>query len=167
MLKLNLGCGGFPLEGFINMDSRGDLSKIFEERHPGQFNIIDNWKWQDGLCFENDMVDAITESHSLMYLRPEEYFSAFLEIDRVLKPGRVFRITEDNCERPEEELKKDGLPWGNPASVTGPEMMRTELSRVFSSVILTDSVSTYFLDNSLIQENHGTFPRIFHMEVIK
>ena len=167
MNKLNLGCGGFPLEGFINMDSRGDLSEIFNKKHFGKFVILDNWRWQDGLLFKDNIVDAITESHSLMYLKVEEYQNVFREIYRVLKPGGVFRLTEDNCERPKEELLKDGLPWGNPASITGPKMMRSELLKEFDDVKIITSEVTHFSDNSLIQNNHGTFPRIFHLEVVK
>jgi len=105
MIKLNLGCGKFPLEGFVNMDSRGDLSKVFQKRDPGKFNIRDNWKWQDRLIYKDHTVEAITESHSLMYLKVEEYELVFCEMWRVLKLGGIFRITEDNCERPKEELE--------------------------------------------------------------
>ena len=167
MLKLNLGCGKFPLEGFLNMDYRRDLSRIFKERNPGEFVIVDNWTWQEGFAFEDNLIDAVTESHSLMFLKAEEYISAFLEVSRILKPGGVFRITEDNCEHSEEKLEELGLPWGNPASTTGPKMMMDKLTRVFVEVKLVSPEETAFYDNSLIQQFHGTPPRVFHMEAMK
>jgi len=166
MLKLNLGCGGFPLKGFLNFDSRGDLSNIFKERNE-EFLIIDNWKFQDGLFFKENSVNAITVSHALMYLKVEEYVYVFQEIHRILKPKGVFRVTEDSCERPEEELKQDNLPWGNPASVTGLTTMANELLKVFTLVEIITPEFTNFIDNSLIQQNHGTPPRVFHIEAIK
>ena len=169
MLKLNLGCGGFPLKGFVNMDSRGDIGNVIESRDPGEYIVVPEWKWQNGLIgFSDGVVDAITESHSLMYLLVEEYEAVFREIHRVLKNGGIFRITEDNCERPEEELKRDGLPWGNPASAVGPIEMEKELKKVFSFVENVDfGMKTNFKDSSLIQQFHGTPPRVFHIEAIK
>ena len=168
MLKLNLGSGGFPLKGFINMDIRGDIGNVIEKRDPGEYVIIPEWKWQDGLkMFSDGTIDAITESHSLMYLFIEEYNAAFREIHRVLKDGGIFRVTEDNCKRSKEELEKDGLPWGNPASAIGPIKMKKELEEVFSEVMDSSPEKTNFKDNTLIQQFHGTPPRVFHVEAIK
>lgn len=171
MLKLNLGCGKFPKEGFINLDIRGDLKRIFLDRYnkgTDIFYTIEQWDFRNGLKdYPDESVDAITESHALMYLKVEEYKILFEELYRVLKNKGIFRITEDNCERSKEELKLDGLPWGNPASVTGPLMMRNELNKVFSMVHDVSSDQTYFIDNSLIQQFHGTPPRVFHMEAMR
>jgi predicted SAM-dependent methyltransferase len=166
--KLNLGCGGFPKEEFINLDIRGDLDRIFRERDPHLHYIIKQWDLRSGLKdYQDNSIDAITESHTLMYLKVEEYNEIFKEIYRVLKIDGVLRITEDNCERPYEELKKDSLPWGNPDSVTGPRMMRKELSKVFVHIYDMQPEETMFIDKSLIQNLHGTPPRVFHIEAIK
>lgn len=171
MLKLNLGCGGKPKEGFINLDIRSDLKRIFLDRYnkgTDLFYTIEQWDFRNGLKdYPDESVDAITESHALMYLEVAEYENLFKEIYRVLKNKGVFRVTEDNCERSEEELRQDGLPWGQPASVTGPKMMRNELSKVFSTIYDVSSEQTYFFDNSLVQQFHGAPPRVFHMESIK
>lgn len=169
MIKLNLGCGGFPLKGFINMDSRSDLEEIFIKRHQNEgipLYIIKQWKWQDGLKdFETGSIEAITESHSLMYLKVEEYYAALLECYRVLKFGGIFRITEDNCET--SNCAEYGLPWGNPASITGPSMMRKELEKFKFTIYDIEENKSFFIDNSLIQQFHGTPPRVFHIESIK
>lgn len=169
MLKLNLGCGGFPLKGFINMDMRGDIGDVIESRDPNVYIVVPKWKWQNGLKgFSDGTVDAITESHSLMYLFIEEYEVVFREVCRVLRNGGIFRITEDNCERLSEELKRDNLPWGKPNSITGPKMMKHGLKKVFSSIEdVSFDIRGKFKDNSLIQQFHGTPPRVFHMEAIK
>jgi predicted SAM-dependent methyltransferase len=166
MVKLNLGCGKFPLKGFTNLDIRGDLAGKPEFQ---DCDFTGGWKWQEGLPnYEDNSVDAITESHSLMYCTVEEYPAVLAELKRVLVPGGVLRITEDNCEQSEELLEQFGLPWGNPDSKTGAKMMRRELERVgFEVHDMIKPKHTLFGDSSLIQQFHGTPPRVFHMEAIK
>jgi len=167
--KLNLGSGGFPEPGFINMDARGDLEKIFDERHDKEgtpWLAHGVWRWQDGLVeFQDNSVEAITVSHSLMYLRVDEYEKALKECHRVLRPGHIMRITEDNCEYP--DCAQFGLPWGNPASNTGPAMMRRELESVGFTVVDMGPSETHYKNKSLIQQKHGTPPRVFHVEAVK
>lgn len=169
MLKLNLGCGGFPLKGFINMDIRGDIGDVIESRNPNVYIVVPEWKWQDGLKgFSDGIVDAITESHSLMYLSVKEYETVFREIYRVLRSGGIFRITEDNCERSSEDLKKDNLPWGKPNSITGSKMMEKNLKFLpWTEVRETGRFESSFKDITLIQQFHGVPPRVFHIEAIK
>lgn len=164
-MKLNLGCGKFPLKDFINLDCRNDLFEIFSAM--GTYYDIRVWKYGDPLPFENDSVEAVTESHSLMYIKVEDYKYIFKEIHRVLKPGGIFRLTEDNCERSAEDLERDNLPWGNPASITGPQMMRKELQKVFTCTADVKENTTIWDDMSLCQNYHGGSPRTFFMETIK
>lgn len=160
MLKLNLGCGMHPIEGFINLDILTDLKK----KYPSSF-CIREWRFQDLLPeYEDNSVDAVTASHSLMYLHPEEYPTVFKEIYRVLKSEGIFRITEDNCERPNDELTKDRLPFGGYRSLTGSKMMREQLEKANFLVYDMAPEQTYFEDKSLIQQFHGKPPRVFHIE---
>lgn len=167
--KLNLGAGAFPLEGFLNMDIRTDLESIFEKRHFEEgipWYVFKRWDWRNGLQdFEDNSVEAITESHSLMYLQVKEYETALKECYRVLRPGHIMRITQDNCEYP--DCDKFGLPWGNPDSITGPKMMRRELENVGFTVYDVEPNETRYKNKSLIQEFHGTPPRVFHIEAVK
>ena len=149
-MNLNLGCGKFPLKGCINLDLREDLSAIFEKEEPKTYIILDGWDWRGKIPFLENSIKGVTESHSLMYLKAEEYETSFKEVYRVLIPNGIFRITEDNCERSSEDLKKDHLPWGDPASITGPEMMKRELKKVFKEVKIVSEKETFFKDDSLI-----------------
>jgi len=160
-MKLNLGCGKYPLKGFINLDCRTDLAEKFPEYD------VRVWKYGDPLPFADNSIDCVTESHSLMYVKVEDYEKVFREIHRVLIPGGVFRITEDNCERPTEDLEKDGLPWGNPESITGPNMMRKELQKVFICTADVKENTTVWDDDTLCQNYHGGIPRTFFMEGVK
>jgi len=170
-MKLNLGCGGFPKEGFLNLDSRGDLQTIFIQRYlkgTDPLYTIGQWKFQDKFPDTLDgVIDAITISHSLMYLKIEEYEEVLKELYRILKPKGVLRITEDNCEQEPEKLKIFGLPWGNPASAVGAIRMRKELEKVFQRVYDVKPEETKYKDSSLIHNLHGSPPRVFHMEGVK
>ncbi len=172
--KLNLGAGINPRKGFINLDINPDL--------PARFPDYDMriWNIRDGLVdvlnlpeIEAESVDAITESHTLMYLRVEEYEKFFRDVFWVLRKGGVFRITEDDCENP--DCGKYGLPWhgeelkeSGPPSITGPKMMRAELEKVgFEVHDMLKWGETLWIDNSLQQNHHGGIPRVFYMEAVK
>src|SRR5262249_40178700 len=77
-LRLNLGGGINPIRGFDNLDKS------------------EGWTFEDGLGFyADDTVEAVTISHSLMYVDLEEWPAVFAEIARVLQPGGFLRVTED------------------------------------------------------------------------
>jgi glycosyltransferase involved in cell wall biosynthesis len=68
-LRLNLGCGRFPIPGMVNLDKRT------------------GWRFEDGLDFADHSVAGITISHSLYLLPEERWFAAFSEFARVLEDG--------------------------------------------------------------------------------
>lgn len=143
-LKLNLGCGPHRLAGFQNLDQP-------------------EWRWQAGLPYEDATVDAVTISHALMYLPPPEWPAAFAEFYRVLKPGGIVRITEDNTEDPESERYGAGA-WPDALALTGPKVIRKALREAgFVAGTLTASTSNY-RDLSLLQAHHGDAPKVFFLE---
>jgi predicted SAM-dependent methyltransferase len=169
MIKLNLGCGRYPKDDFINVDSANFWAEICVWRSQGQplFCFLQR-DYKDKFPEISDgIVDGVTTSHSLMYLWVDQYEECFKEIYRMLKDGGVLRITEDNCENPPELLKQFNLPWGDCPSKVGPIAMRIELEKVFNKVYDVSPTQTYFCDSSLIQTLHGDVPRVFHMEAIK
>lgn len=145
MLKLNLGCGKKRLKGFDNLDKRY------------------GWDFKNGLSYDDDSIDAITISHSLMYLTIEELNWFLGECWRVLKRGSWIRITEDNTEDPESDTYKTG--WKNEAKcLTGPKQMRESLEDAGFDVYDVSPEETNFIDKTLIQQFHGDLPRVFHIE---
>lgn len=143
-MKLNLGCGDFPLEGFDNLD------------------IKTGWRFENGFVdYANDSVEAITISHALMYVAHQNWKNVFAELARVLAPGGVVRITEDDTANPESE-RYGG--WHDANTMTSPALMLAELRRAGLRAIRCNPDSTGWHDNSLIQHWHGNPPKVFHVE---
>jgi len=156
-IKLNLGCGRRKLPSFVNLDK--DMGWVFQEGLP---------QYTDG------SVDAVTLSHTLMYLDILDVEKSVKEIWRVLKTSGVMRITEDDTENPEsdtyqkEPKQYHSRQWGRGRlCFTGPKMMREILETVGFAVYDVDESTTYFHDSTLMQNSHGGRPRCFFLEGIK
>jgi hypothetical protein len=147
-MKLNLAGGSHPLDGFVNLDK--DMG----------------WFFQMGLEYENETIEAITESHGLMFLREKEIDELIRECARVLEIGGVLRITEDYSAY---EGSRIFGGWRGSKILLGPGLI-TELMEKHGIEVKYDNNMeniTYYKNNSLIQRNHGGFPRVFHIEGIK
>ncbi|MFQ5873453.1 MAG: methyltransferase domain-containing protein [Dehalococcoidia bacterium] len=81
MIKINLGCGDRPLEGFINVDAR-DLPGI----------EFPNTRAEDLSCFEDSYADYIYACHILEHVPRKLTFATLCEWNRVLKPGGMLRV---------------------------------------------------------------------------
>lgn len=77
-LKLNLGCGGRPLPGYVNVDIYGDKVDI---RH--NLNIFP-------YPFKENSVDIVRMSDVLEHL--DDPRLVLKEIRRILKPGGIFKF---------------------------------------------------------------------------
>ena len=162
IIKLNFGIGYHPIAGFINLE----FNLEYIERSRSEDCDVRECDLRDGLGMFNDgSADAATISHTLMYLKDEEYLKFLTEVYRVLRAGGVFRVTEDNCEHP--NCGEHRLPWPDKISVTGPKMMRVELKKAGFEVHDVGPDETLWADKSLIQRFHGDPPRVFHMEGVK
>jgi hypothetical protein len=150
MAKLNLGSKYRKLPGFDNLD------KIF------------GWLFQDGLPqYPDNSVEGITISHALMFLTIPELKEFTKEMMRVLKPGGIVRITEDDTENPKSDMYKIGNIKSGPKCLTGPTMMREVLESTGFKVYDVGPDSTYFGDKSLMQTYRGGAPKRFFIEGIK
>lgn len=155
-LILNLGCGTpgalswHPQPGCINLD-----------RSMG-------WCFEDGLPqYADGTVAGITISHTLMYVDARDWPFVFSEFARVLAPGGVVRITEDDTEHPQSS-RLGGWKGSEPAvTLTSAAMVKRALAD--SGVIPVDVTadSTSFRDKTLMQAQHGTVPDVFFVEGIK
>jgi SAM-dependent methyltransferase len=76
-MKINLGSGGQPREGYVNVDSNPKSPKV------SVVHDLDAYPWP----FESDCADEVYISHCLEHLADRN--RAMKEIHRILKPGGV------------------------------------------------------------------------------
>ncbi len=144
MTRLNLGAGAHPIEGFDNLDANN------------------GWKFELGLGdYDDESVEAITESHALMYVPILNWPYAFKEFARVLEPGGIVRITEDDTENPESP-RFGG--WHDAVTQTSAKLVATHLRKAKLIVQKVDADTTFFSDRSLLQAHHGAAPKCFWIE---
>lgn len=84
MIKVNLGCGEFPLHGFINVDIL-PLKKV---------DLICDFNYS--LPFKTNSIDLIYAGHIIEHLQIDNAIEFLKEIHRILKPnGEVFIVVPD------------------------------------------------------------------------
>lgn len=146
-LRLNLGGGINPLTGFDNLDK------------------TNGWMFEDGLGnYQNESVEAVTESHALMYVPLEHWPMVFSEIARVLKPGGVVRMTHDATDHPESN--RQGLRH-RAAVATTPEIVLDHMRSAGLTATEVSAHTSTFQDRSLMQQNYGAPPDVFFVEGVK
>ena len=97
MIKLNLGCGGRLLKGYINvdMDSLEELKKRYPAQEFDDNIILKNYDLFN-LPYENETVDLIRADGLIEHLSFLEESKFFYEIVRVLKKnGKLILSTID------------------------------------------------------------------------
>lgn len=78
-MKLNFGCGGNRLEGWINMDAEVPIEKP--------------------LPFPDSSADFILAEHVVEHVTPQQAWNFFEECRRVLKVGGVLRVCVPDVEK--------------------------------------------------------------------
>lgn len=144
-MRLNLGCGPHRLDGFENLD-------------------LPDWRFEDGLPYPDASVEAVTISHSAMYVPLDTWPFVFDEISRVLQPGGIVRITEDATEDPDSE-RYGG--FHDAVTLTSLDLVRKHLKAAGLKTRARDAASTGFKDDSLLQAFHGEPPKVFFVEGTK
>lgn len=145
MTKLNLGCGPNLLPGFDNLDA------------------ATGWRFEHGLMGYYD-IEGITISHALMYVPIGLWPEVFSEFARVLEPGGIVRITEDDTANPDSE-RYGG--WHDAVTLTSPKLVATHLRKAKLKPIVQLARTTAFRDESLLQHWHGAEPKCFWIEGVK
>lgn len=144
MTKLNLACGPNLLPGFENLDANT------------------GWRFETGFPdYPDGSVEAVSESHGLMYVPLLNWPYVFKEIARVLEPGGIVRITEDDTEHPDSE-RLGG--WHDAVTLTSAKLVAAHLRKAKLSVLKADAETTAFHDRSLMQAFHGREPKVFFVE---
>lgn len=155
-LRLNLGCGTpttrswHPIEGMMNLDKAL------------------GWRFEDGLPeFVDRSVSGVTISHALMYVAESDWPAFFAELARVLAPGGVVRITEDETSD-RRSSRFGGWRGSEPAiTKTTPALVRQHLEAVGLTVYDVTAETTHYQDRSLCQAQHGAPPDVFFIEGVR
>lgn len=155
-LRLNLGCGTpdtrswHPMPGLVNLDkSLG-------------------WRFEDGLGeFVTGSVAGITVSHALMYVPLDCWPYVFGEFARVLAPGGVLRITEDDAIS-EASARRGGWKGSQPAvTLTDADLVRAHMEQAGLEVHDVTAATSRYANRSLCQAQHGAAPEVFFLEGVR
>ena len=99
-IKLNLGCGGRPLEGYVNVDF--DTLDQIKSRYPVDTfskNITEVYQYDIfNLPFENGSVQEVRTDSMIEHLSFPEEPKFFREVDRVLSPGGLLSFATPDFE---------------------------------------------------------------------
>lgn len=90
-MKLNLGCGGRPLEGYINIDQ--DSLDTMKKRYPHQTfpeNVTIEQHNILNLPYADQSIDEVRADSFIEHLTFKEERVFFLEMKRILKPDGIF-----------------------------------------------------------------------------
>lgn len=105
--KLNLGCGEFRLDGWLNTDK-------FPIRYPSVLKLDVSEKFE----LPDNSIDYIYSEHLFEHLTYREASNMLSECYRVLKPNGIIRIATPNLEflmdlylHPEKEINKEFLEF--------------------------------------------------------
>ena len=85
-MRLDLGCGKNPREGFVGVDVRDFGQEIV-------CDLRGTWKWEDA------SVDEVNCSHFVEHLTGAERVNFFNELYRVMKPKATAFIVTPNWSR--------------------------------------------------------------------
>lgn len=147
MTRLNLGGGINPIDGYENLDKKT------------------GWRFEQGLrSYDDGSVEAITVSHVLMYVDIAEWPAAFAEMARVLEAGGILRITEDAIGAPGSSRP---VIRTRARVATTAELVLEHMRAAGLDARLVAPDETGFVDGSLIQQNYGQPPDVFHAEAVK
>jgi len=126
-LKINMGCGDTPTEGWHNYDNSWSIrfakNKVFTYilKKTGFFSVSqlnfisfaenENILWANGIKMipENDStVDVVYSSHMIEHFEKEDVALFFKEVRRILKSGGIIRLAVPDIKQQAEKYLKDG-----------------------------------------------------------
>jgi predicted SAM-dependent methyltransferase len=111
-IRLNLGCGGRPLRGYVNVDQ--DSLAALKKRYPGQaFPKGVQVRQYDifGLPLPDGSVHEVRADSLVEHLSFKEEPRFFHEVRRVLRPGGVFRFATPDFEATVRQWLKAKDDW--------------------------------------------------------
>jgi predicted SAM-dependent methyltransferase len=111
-IRLNLGCGGRPLPGYINvdMDSLDEIRVRYPDRTYDDSLIVVNYDLFD-LPFDDDSVDEIRSEGLIEHLPFIDEPRFFKEVVRVLRPGGKLYLSTVDFEKVAEQWLAAADAW--------------------------------------------------------
>jgi len=165
MIKLNIGCGNYPIkkDSWTNLDKKG-LHQKWELNDNKRFiREFDMEKLP--YYFGDDSVDCITISHTMNQVINHD--KIYEEFHRILKPGGVLRITDDNNENPKG--KYGVTPHKHTKTRMFPTIIMFELETIGFTPRMVKHNETSFFDKLICVNNHKDLKKDdkFFLEAIK
>jgi len=165
MLKLNIGCGNYPIlkDGWVNLDCKGKFQQWEKGKYKYKIKLINieyfNWD------IPSETIDCIVMSHVLNQVKQHD--KIFEECYRVLKKGGVFRITDDDNEN--EESKYFFEPHEHTVTRMFPGLIKMVLEGIGFKVKRVKSDETVFVDKLICVNNHPELKECdkFFLECVK
>ncbi len=111
-IKLNIGCGGRPLEGYINIDM--DTADQLRKGYPHHTFSPDFQSYQYdifNLPYKDGTVDEVRTDALVEHLSFSEEPKFFNEVKRVLKPGGLFHFETPDFEETVKDWLKAKDDW--------------------------------------------------------
>ncbi len=148
-LKVYMACGPDIIPGWLNTDVNPD-------RVPPPDMIVD---MRESLPWETKSVQAITESHGLMFLTSEQVRAWVFECARVLQPNGILRVTEDVWVLHPKIYTDEWKTWRPIFLTMALWMIEAELAPE-----TLEPTQTRFSDARIMVNLHGGTPRAWFME---
>lgn len=133
MTRLNLGCGGQIVDGWVNVDRAFDASQRARAqalKHTAQsqpivqYDLADTpWPWDD------NSIDMVAFHHVLDLLTTAQLLAACRETHRVLRGGGMVRCSSAHFGKAIEAAYADDLDWFRERLV--PEQMLVDVHSAF------------------------------------
>ena len=157
-MKVYMAAGPHHIPGWLNTDIRDKQHADGRWFKPDV--IVDMAK---PLPWTDDSLEAITESHGLMFLTPEQVGGWFVECFRVLRPGGTLRVTEDEAIRRPKIYGGGRWKMWNPREIEAMDFAKNAgfLTRCVAEL------ETVFGDPSICVNLHSGRPKAWFVECVK
>lgn len=97
-VRLNLGCGGQVADGWVNIDRAGDPPIIVHDL-------------RDALPFPDHSVERAVAHHVLDLLEADDLRALLVDVERVLVPAGVLRISNPSLTKGLGAIVRKDLAW--------------------------------------------------------
>lgn len=129
--KINLGCGKFKLEGFVNID-------IDKSVNP---NLVCDIR---KLPFEDDSIEEIYAGHIIEHFTIEDARKVLSECLRVLEPqGKIGIVVPEKDLTPKSMIDGENGKYMKHLSYWNLEMLKEEVKKIGFEQIETMNINTY------------------------